>query len=107
MNHPRPLPEASRLPTLTEVVLEGLPVPADPGPPAPPLDEAAVVDAVIAALQPRVDLMFEYRMRETLAPLLAQAADQLVGDARKAMASTLRDVVARAVNQELARRRPR
>jgi hypothetical protein len=48
MNHPRPLPEASRLPTLTEVVLEGLPVAADPVPPAPPLDEAAVVDAVMA-----------------------------------------------------------
>lgn len=107
MNDPRPLPEPSRLPTLTEVVLEGLAVSAEPVAPPPPLEEAAIVDAVIAALQPRIDLMFEYRLRETLAPLLAQAADALVNDARQAMAGTLRDVVARAVNQELARRRPR
>jgi ABC-type branched-subunit amino acid transport system substrate-binding protein len=105
---PRPQPpEASRLPTLTEVVLEGLPVAAPLRlPPAPALlDEARIVDAVMAGLQPRIDLMFEYRLREALAPLLARAAEPSCTTRCDELAGTLRDVVARAVSQELARRR--
>lgn len=112
MAEPRPQPPIARLPTLTEVVMEGqaqADAPAPAGPPAtaspPAVDEAGVVDAVMAALQPRIDLMLEYRLREALAPLLARAADTIVADARQELAQTLRDVVARAVGQELARRR--
>jgi hypothetical protein len=113
----RTQPPASRLPTLTEVVMEGdllaAPVVAAAAaaspvtPAASPVDEASIVDAVMAGLQPRIDLMLEYRLREALAPLLARAADAIVHDARAELAHTLRDVVARAVSQELARRRPR
>jgi hypothetical protein len=111
---PRPQPPIARLPTLTEVVMEGhaagpAPAPAaavTPAPaPAPEVDEARIVDAVMAGLQTRIDLMVEYRLREALAPLLARAADAIVHDARDELAHTLRDVVARAVSQELARRR--
>lgn len=72
---------------------------------APGADEERIVDAVMAGLQTRIDLMVEYRLREALAPLLARAADAIVHDARDELAHTLRDVVARAVGQELARRR--
>lgn len=106
MAEPRPQPPIARLPTLTEVVMEGKAQADAPAPASPPaIDEAGVVDAVMAALQPRIDLMLEYRLREALAPLLARAADTIVADARQELAQTLRDVVARAVGQELARRR--
>jgi hypothetical protein len=112
---PRPKPPAARLPTLTEVVLEGgarpplPPAPAEPPPAAvePAVDEARIVDAVMAGLQPRIDLMLEYRLREALGPLLARATESIVQEARAELAHTLRDVVARAVSQEVVRRRTR
>ena len=83
--------------------------PAAPGAPpeSAPVDEARIVDTVMAGLQQRVDQMFEFRLREALGPVLARAADMVVSDARQELAHTLRDVVARAVSQEMARRRPR
>ncbi|MBC7730481.1 MAG: hypothetical protein H7306_01095 [Bacteriovorax sp.] len=69
--------------------------------------EEQVVERVLADLQRQVDLMLEYRLREALTPLLARAADSVIRDARGELASTLRDVVARAVAQELARHRNR
>lgn len=109
---PRPYP--SRLPTLTEVVMEGHALPATTrsrseadAPAAPPPEESRIVDAVMEGLQPRIDLMLEYRLREALTPLLARAAQAIVQEARAELANTLRDVVGRAVSQECARRRRR
>jgi len=80
--------------------------------PAAPLSaqlpsEAELTEQVLALVQRQLDLMIEYRMREALTPLLARATDSLVRDARNELASTLRDVVARAVAQELTRHRNR
>jgi hypothetical protein len=69
--------------------------------------EEQLVQRVLADLQRQIDLMLEYRLREALAPLLARAADNVIRDARGELASTLRDVVARAVAQEMARHRNR
>jgi hypothetical protein len=116
-----------RVPTLTEVVAwphpgapaaseSQLPLPAvEPQPaeadmmPAQALrgDEQQLIDGVLAEVQRQVELMLDYRLREALTPLLARAADSIVRDARTELASTLRDVVARAVAQELARHRGR
>jgi hypothetical protein len=71
----------------------------------PLLDARAIEDEVMAELGQRIDLMFEYRLREALAPTLARAADLLIREAREEVALTLRDVVSRAVAQQLARRR--
>lgn len=130
------LPPADRLPTLTEVVElgqqsartaagaadaapeveSGAPAQVDIGvepamSPAiegtPALDEGVLVDEVLADVQRRIDLMFEYRVREALVPALARVADRLMLDAREILATTVRDVVARAVAQEVARRRQR
>lgn len=121
MADPRAHPPATRLPTLTEVMQEGgaaptprsaaeVPAPsagaadaADSGPGA--ADEARIIEAVMNGLQPRIDLMLEYRLREALAPLLARATDAILQEARTELARTLRDVVARAVSQEIVRRR--
>lgn len=123
----------TRVPTLTEVVKlpeAAAPPAATPGTSAPavrtgapaagtavpfverranwpPVQEDELVQRVLGDLQRQVDLMLETRIKETLSPALTRATDQLVRDVRNELASTLRDVVARAVAQELARHRGR
>lgn len=113
----RPAPPL-RVPTLTEVVqVEDAPAPA-PALTAVPAPEATVVDAapineteivqrVLHDVQRQIDLMLEYRLRESLGPMLARLSDMVIREARNELASTLRDVVARAVSQELSRNRGR
>jgi hypothetical protein len=117
-----------RLPTLTEIVdwnqasAPGLPdagVGAAAAPEADLAGEAALrsmalrmpeqqlIQNVLVEVQRQVELMLEYRMREVLAPMLSRATDALIREARAELASTLRDVVSRAVAQELARHRTR
>ena len=118
-----------RVPTLTEVVswpqatalapgdlqlplpaVEARPAEADMAvAPLQPLRMAdeEMVQGVLVEVQRQVELMLDYRLREVLTPLLNRAADGIVRDARAELASTLRDVVARAVAQELARHRTR
>jgi hypothetical protein len=67
--------------------------------------EERVVEKIWADLQRQVDLVLDYRMRETLAPILSRATDAVIREARQQLASTLRDMVARAVAQELSRHR--
>jgi hypothetical protein len=123
MNTDRPSPPPQRVPTLTEVIdLPGearvaepsdasdaggeLPVASEPLLAALP-SEDELTRHVLADVQRQLDLMLDYRLRETLTPLLARLTDGLVRDARAELASTLRDVVARAVAQELSRHRGR
>lgn len=126
-------PPPQRVPTLTEVVAwpESAAAAVRPGaaadappreadlaaaapsapvqaePPAPTLTEEQLIQRVLAEVQHQVDLMLEYRLREALTPLLTRAADSVIREARGELASTLRDVVARAVAHELARHRNR
>ena len=69
--------------------------------------EEQISQRVLVDLQRQVDQLFEYRLRETLAPLLTQLTDSFVREVRDELSSTLRDVVKRAVSQELARQRSR
>ena len=62
---------------------------------------------VLADLQRQIDLMLEVKLREVLAPALTRATDALMREARTELASTLRDIVSRAVAQELSRHRQR
>ena len=123
----RPVPPG-RVPTLTEVVRIAEPVPAaapaqhsstafartEPAPlqelprsPAAGLDEEDLVQRVLADLQRQIDLMLEVKLREVLAPALTRATDALMREARNELASTLREMVSRAVTQEIARHRGR
>jgi hypothetical protein len=96
------------LPTQAESTYEDVVRPDIAAPAAAPVtDEAQWVERVLGDLQRHTDLMLEYRLREALAPLLARLTDNLVHDVRQELAATLRDVVARAVSQELSRRRER
>lgn len=93
------------LPVLTEELEPVAGAPRGPAREGPALDARAIEDEVMAELAQRIDLMFEYRLREALAPTLARAADLLIREAREEVALTLRDVVSRAVAQQIARRR--
>ena len=117
MSEPEPVPP-QHVPTLTEVVdwPQAMPPLARAAPAASPASrsgdlvealpsEAQLVQRVLADLQRQTDLMLDYRLREVLTPLLARATDNLIREARGELASALRDMVARAVAQEMARHR--
>jgi hypothetical protein len=70
---------------------------------APQLDEARVVQRVLADLDKQLDLMFEQRLRESLSPVLARMTDSLVREMRTQLAANLREMAARAVSLELDR----
>ena len=104
MSEPVDRAASERVPVLTEVLGEAAPS----LPPSPPLiDEKRLVDDIMVALQQRVDLSFEYRLRETVAPVLEKMAQSILAETRAALSSTLRDVAARAVAQEVAKRQRR
>lgn len=98
-------PSPGRVPTLTEVIGP------QPSPVTPPAaltgSEHELVHRVLANVQRQVDLLLEQRLREALAPALARLTDALLRETRGELASTLRDIVARAVAQELSRHRDR
>jgi hypothetical protein len=127
MNPVRPGPhDLQGLPTLTEVIelpaRAALPASAPSGAAIVPEPDRAAVAAVTAAgvvseeqlvervltdLQRNADLMLEVRLREALAPIVARLSDGLVHDVQLEFGATLRDIVERAVTQELARQRGR
>jgi hypothetical protein len=92
-------------------------VPAEPPVPATPTwrdtaplqaempDVDALVALVLAELQPRLELMFEARVREAVAPTLARAADLLIREVRPELASVLRDLVTESVARAVAPRK--
>lgn len=121
-------PRPAHVPVLTEVV--DLPGAAPLAPPAavvgsapelvtpstsplPPAaapalpSEAQITQRVMQDVQRQVDGMLEFRLREAMAPVLARHTDALVQELRQELSRTLRDVVARAVAQEMARLRQR
>ena len=109
-----------RVPTLTEVIID---LPADQsGAPATParsdarvapetlmaealMQETRIVSKVIERLQPRIDVLFEHRLREALAPTVARIYAALADEMRKELARKLREAVEQAVNEELGRHR--
>ena len=97
-----PIPRS--VPVLAKTALaEPPPIP----PASPAITEAQLTHRILTDVQRQIDLMLEYRLREALAPVLARATDNLVRESRSELASTLRDVVARAVAQEMSRHRSR
>ncbi len=61
---------------------------------------------VLIDVQRQIDVMLEYRMREVLAPVVNRLTDALARDARAELALVLKEVVTRAVTEELSRRQP-
>lgn len=88
------------------------PAPAPFAAPRPPpaglsFDEAQMTQRVLVEVQRQIDGMLEYRLREALAPILARTSEALVRELRQELSKTMRDVVSRAVAQEVVRQRTR
>jgi hypothetical protein len=81
------------LPTLTEVVDLN----------ASSIRVEDVVEEVLKELQQHMDGVLEYRLRETLTPILNRVTDTLIRETRLEWTKTLNDLVKRAVEQSLRR----
>jgi hypothetical protein len=82
--------------------------PAQPVEPAEPgLTEAQLSHRVLTDVQRQIDSMLEFRLRESMQPLLAQFTETLMQDLRDELSRTMRDVVTRAVAQEMSKLRNR
>lgn len=108
-----PPPPAVVVPLVSTPPPMPAPVPAVQAPPALPprassgVDEAAMAQRVLIEVQRQIDGMLEYRLREALTPILARTSEALVRELRQELSKTMRDVVSRAVAQEVARQRTR
>ena len=67
--------------------------------------EAAEAADLLVLIQQRIDMVFQTRLREAIAPALARSVDSLLRDLGPELARVLRDTAEQAVAQELARRR--
>lgn len=114
-------PPPQRVPTLTEVVRD-VPVPSPAGLGESPLrpdsdvvstpvlasallQEARIAEQVMVRLQPQIDVLFEHRMRDALAPAINRLTTALADEARRQLSIAVREIVARAVAEEVARHR--
>ncbi len=104
------------LPVLQSVVPEPVamairpvpvPVPAPVVQPVPEINEAQLTARVLGDVQRQLDGMLDFRLREAISPILARHSEALVRDLREELSSTMRDVVARSVAQEVAKLRQR
>jgi hypothetical protein len=93
-------PPPWQVPTLTEVIEHA-------ESPVVPAGEQQLVQRVLCDVQRQVDQVLEQRVREALAPALGRLTDALLREIRGELASGLRDIVSRAVAQELSRHRDR
>lgn len=103
----QPPGDLSDLPLLTEPVLTAEVVAAMPHVKSAELSHEQVVHRVMMDVQRRVDSMLEFRLKQALEPVFARHAEAIVRDLRDELSATMRDVVARAVAQELAKMRQR
>ena len=67
--------------------------------------EGAEAADLLELIQQRIDMVFQTRLREAIAPALARLVDGLLRDLGPELARVLRDTAEQAVTQELARRR--
>lgn len=65
--------------------------------------ERTVNERVLLQLQGRIDFVLEHRIKESLADAIQKATDDLADEIRRGLENTLKDVIARAVAQEITR----
>lgn len=136
-SRPPPRTPPRVVPTLTEVVGRAgaaAPAPTAPAPahapasrtPQPPartaevpaaaaaaataaaaIDEEALVQRVLAEAMRQAGPIVERRLRLALAPALARLADAFVQNARDEITRSVHEALVKALEQELARRKPR
>ena len=103
----QPPPDLANLPLLTEPVLTSEVVAAMPHMKSAELSQDQVVQRVMTDVQRSIDSMLEFRLKQALEPVLARHAEAIARHLRDELSQTMRDVVTRAVAQELAKLRQR
>lgn len=103
-------PPPARVPTLTEVVVYDTDRPpgaesAAPVPRVEPPGAAALEARLLQSVHSRVAAQLDQRLREALAPALSELVRGLAEHAQRELSALLRDELAEAVAQELARQR--
>lgn len=88
------------VPTLTEVLQRAPTVAGDGAPPA--LDEARIIEQVLARFQHQIDPQLAAQVQAAMAPALAQAIERLLHETRQSMARHLREQVALLVADAVA-----
>lgn len=73
----------------------------------PEASDTQICQRILTDVQRQIDSMLEFRLRESMQPLLAQFTETLMQDLRDELSRTMRDVVTRAVAQEVAKLRNR
>jgi hypothetical protein len=73
----------------------------------PEVSDTQICQRILTDVQRQIDSMLEFRLRESMQPLLAQFTETLMQDLRDELSRTMRDVVTRAVAQEVAKLRNR
>lgn len=101
------VPEPAPVPGHLVAAAVPTPVPVLVEEPLPPVSEAQLLQRVLTDVQRQIDSMLEFRLRESMQPLLAQFTETLMQDLRDELSRTMRDVVTRAVAQEVAKLRNR
>ncbi len=104
---PLPVPEVV-VSSSSMVPLASIPHVAPYTPPEaidPEVSEAQLSQRILTDVQRQIDSMLEFRLRESMQPLLAQFTETLMQDLRDELSRTMRDVVTRAVAQEVAKLR--
>ena len=101
--------DLSDVPVLDDVPEVAMPQ-VEPAPvqaPAPEVNEAQLAQKILVDVQKQIDSMLEFRLRESMQPLLSQFIETLMEDLRDELSRTMRDVVTRSVAQEMAKWRNR
>ncbi|RJG05379.1 hypothetical protein D3870_04505 [Noviherbaspirillum cavernae] len=65
--------------------------------------ERDIRERVLQQVLERIDFVLEQRVRDSLADVLQTAVESLTADIRSGLHHTIRDVVARAVSQEISK----
>ncbi len=72
-------------------------------PHASTLNEAQLSERILADVQRQIDLMIEHQLGAALSPVLSKLTQDFALAAREAVSQSLREVIERAVKQELDR----
>ncbi len=106
LSDPSGLPEDDPIPLLTEVIAIPDAAPAEQPAPLPGTDRAVLArqvhDDMLERLLGRTDALFEESLRTTLDAIVARAAAQLQAELQPALTQLARELIARALAEELA-----
>ena len=102
----QPVPQEA-LPSQTVPVAEFFAAPQPVSFEAEGVSEVEIAQRVLSDVQKQIDGLLDFRLRESLGPILARHSEALVRDLREELGRTMRDVVARSVAQEMAKLRRR